>query len=390
MDELMPIATDISPSTGKPYVLLSTLQGAHWDQSILRHMIISRPPSSSVAASTSPAPRDKEIGVAVSATEVAELASSNDPRASRMFYRVPGDSSFRLGNCAECETSSMDDLFDMDRGKGNSSRSSEVDTSEDSFFGLAPDRSPSSNVSAGSADVRWSPYQPLRFSVEFWDVAALGERSRLYSKAIWYAGSLFQVYVQVVRKKGVQLGVYMQRQSTVEALPAASIPCTTLTVGPPADTRGDRTHSRGPSLPIALHASASTPSIHRPTTPARAMSPSSLPRSTDSMSPPNVLEHPQFLSVPATVLTSVPVQPYRDSRAAMSAHFAIACHSATGAALIRFTSAPDVFTIGQSWGWKSSSRTEDYIDVADNCAKTADTAGRREVSLRATVVLGIV
>jgi hypothetical protein len=187
----MAIAADVSSSTAKPYVELPIVQAAHWDQSVLRHHITSRPPTSSISASTSasPAPREKEIGVMISTAEVVEAISANEI-ISKILYRVPGDSSSRLGSSVEAETTSMDELFDIGRPTGGASKHGRVPTSETSFFGLAPQRTPSSAVSSEPLDARWSPHQPLRFGVEFWDVGAIGERARLYSQTVWYAGSL--------------------------------------------------------------------------------------------------------------------------------------------------------------------------------------------------------
>jgi hypothetical protein len=36
-----------------------------------------------------------------------------------------------------------------------------------------------------------------RFSVEFWDVDKLAEKARLYSATHFYAGSYFNVYVEI-------------------------------------------------------------------------------------------------------------------------------------------------------------------------------------------------
>jgi hypothetical protein len=47
---------------------------------------------------------------------------------------------------------------------------------------------------------------------------------RLYSHTIFYAGSCYNVYIQAFRKKGIQLGVYLHRQSNVNPIPAASAP----------------------------------------------------------------------------------------------------------------------------------------------------------------------
>ena len=76
----------------------------------------------------------------------------------------------------------------------------------------------------------------------------------------------------------------------------------------------------------------------------------------------------------------------------VAAYFTISCASATGASQTRFASAPDTFSVSQSWGWKSSSlRTEEYLDVVEDAANTNSFGSRgREVSLRAVVVLGLV
>ena len=50
-----------------------------------------------------------------------------------------------------------------------------------------------------------------------------------------------------------------------------------------------------------------------------------------------------------------------------------------------------MFAVSQSWGWKSSSlRTEEYLEVGvDGMTKSVSPMGKM-VSLRATVVVGLV
>jgi hypothetical protein len=68
----------------------------------------------------------------------------------------------------------------------------------------------------------------------------------------------------------------------------------------------------------------------------------------------------------------------------------VSCASATGSSQTRFSSSPDTFSISQSWGWKSSSlRTEEFLEVGAD-ASTSQVVHGKEVSLRATVVLGLV
>jgi hypothetical protein len=431
MDDLIAISRDVSPSTRRSYVPESLVQHAYWKQSLLRHHIITRAPGGvSPPASSSPPPTGKELGLQLS---TAEIRAQLPPGA--VYYAVVGDSSQRIGDSTGLEGASMDQLFDRPHpapaspsdGAGAHKRAVQAITSEATFFGLAPDRISAEQLAAqsqssgtGAEGRRWTAHAPCRFGVEFWDVDALKEKSRLHSHTVFYAGSLFNVYVQVVRKKGVQLGVYLHRQSTVDPIPAASAPSTSTSTGAgpsalksagasPSSARPEHlTHNRGGSMPPL------TPTISLPTPTARhgglstillpSRSPTPAQRSTTPVSSP-VRTHagtgtptttvappfpPSYApALPATAPAPAPEQAYRDPRPAVSAYFAIACASATGSALTRFTSAPDVFSVSQSWGWKSSSlRTVEYIDV-DGDGEAPAPAGR-EVSLRATVVLGVV
>ncbi|PWN40345.1 hypothetical protein IE81DRAFT_325639 [Ceraceosorus guamensis] len=72
---------------------------------------------------------------------------------------------------------------------------------------------------------RWTGYEPMRLGVEFYGVDKLAEKQRLYSPTFFYAGSIWNLYCQTLRKpKGLQLGVYLHRQSPSEPLPPASQP----------------------------------------------------------------------------------------------------------------------------------------------------------------------
>ncbi|KAH9836613.1 uncharacterized protein C8Q71DRAFT_50166 [Rhodofomes roseus] len=416
LDDMMAISKDVSPSTGQSYVPLSVLQSAHWNQDVLRHRITSRPRGGGSSPSSpplSPSARDKELGLGVSG---AGLQKETEGGA---WYPVPGDSSVRIGDSTGVEGANTEQQLlelvsppTLDKGK-KSTR-----TCEENFFGLQQQRFSAAAASAlGDGQSRYTPHPPFRFGVEFWDVDTLKEKSRLHSHTVWYAGSLYNVYVQVVRKKGVQLGVYLHRQSSVDPLPPCSAPAipapTSSTVGRtpaqlaahsgrPASSsvsgsvvsspRPNSMHSSvqgysSSGLPI-LPLSRSTTPVSTPASPGLA---SSLPSSSSSSTLASAPAQP--LTLPATAHASAPQQPYRDPRPAVSAYFAIACASATGASLTKFTSAPDVFSISQSWGWKSSSlRTDEYLEVGrDGMPRSAaSTPARKEVSLRATVVLGVV
>jgi len=283
----------------------------------------------------------------------------------------------------------MDQLFESPSPSSNSTADNKAPiratTSEANFFGLKPERQTASGCIASDATgkARWSPHAPCRFAVEFWDIDALKEKSRLHSQTIWYAGSLFNVYVQVVRKKGIQLGVYLHRQSNIDPIPASSAP---LSIN-----RAEHTLNRMPSLPPLL-ASQSSPSMHYSPSihpPSRSTTPNYHP-STSSGATTSYVSLPS--TIPATAPPVAPVQPYRDPRPAVSAYFTISCANSTGSSITRFTSVPDLFSVSQSWGWKSSSlRTEEYLEVGPDGQPTkAAVPAPRVNSLRATIVLGIV
>lgn len=436
MEDVIVLSKDTSPTTKQPYVSIAVLQAAHWQNSLMRQHITARPASSSFETRPSPAPtpgspvqREKELGITQTTAEIRARLAASDPSLDQAgpYYLVPTDSSQRIGDngssvhppSADGAPLSMDELFTTSftptsPASPTTPKPSAPNTlarasvGEANFFGIqTPRYTARACVAADPAGTaRWTLHPPFRFAAEFWDTEVLPEKARLYSHTVWCGGSLFNAYVQVVRKKGaVQLGIYLHRQSTLD-IPGASGPRgeTQSASLQPTPTFGRQrhgslvgqsltpTHNRGPSLPTIVAPLAPahySPSIHPPTrstTPVSAVS-SSLPNSTSvaSLAAPHAGGHGYSLHAPAP-----PPAPYRDTRPSVSAYFTISCASATGASQTRFASAPDVFSVSQSWGWKSSSlRTEEYIEVAEGAEANAVPRGR-EVSLRACVVLGLV
>ncbi|KAH9005925.1 hypothetical protein EDB86DRAFT_3061648 [Lactarius hatsudake] len=366
IDDLVHISCDRSPTTGRPYVPERIIEAAHWAQSTLRHKIMGSLPSSPNASPTSPkgAGRHKELGISVSQKDIEEtLSSFEKDEANRAYWPVPGPSSIRMGECVGVENPSMDELFGLSPAAAPKPRGSgRPSMSISSFFGLQNERCVATNcVSNNSADsARWVSYPPYRFAVEFWDVDSLREKSHLYSRTIWYAGSLFNVFVQMFRKKtqGPQLGVYLHRQSSVDPIPPLSVPAgqhpATET---PTDNRANARNLSSPSSATLL-----------------PISPTQVHLRTSTLTGGGL---------PATGSPNVPHQPYRDPRAQVSAYFAMSCASATGSSVTRFTSNPDDFSISQSWGWRSSSLRTESTD-----SSSPSPAGN--TSVRVTVVLGVV
>lgn len=92
-----------------------------------------------------------------------------------------------------------------------------------SNIGLSEDKNQHTN--AASAAHEWTGFEPMRIGVEFYDVDRLSEKQRLYSPSFFYAGSVWNLYVQTVKKpKGLQLGIYLHRQNCSDSLPSPSMP----------------------------------------------------------------------------------------------------------------------------------------------------------------------
>lgn len=373
----MLISHDVSRATGRPYVNTNCLYSSHWKQSELRLKIGS-------------ALREKELGITLSTSEAAALPDAASPSPTS-YWVVASDSSERIGDATGLENATMDQLLTGLPHEDNK-KAIPANTSEANFFGILPPRQNAATVAHFDPESKrmWSPFPPIRFAVEFWDVDCLKEKTRMHSHTVWYAGSLYNAYVQVIRKKGIQLGVYLHRQSHVDPLPSFSIPSPkrsefprTPSFFPHSGSFGSAVQSMDPyRMPTTASASTLALGGVRNTTPVSTQPGSPTPNSPAS-------------GTRNTSPVNHPTQPYRDPRSTISAYFSISCASATGASITSFSSGPDTFAISQSWGWKSSTlRTEEFLELGDDGQPIpidpADADAGKLVSLRATIVIGII
>ncbi|WVO17887.1 hypothetical protein L204_105585 [Cryptococcus depauperatus] len=287
-------------------------------------------------------------------------------------------------------------LFGLINGKATGSEIEEKWVSEVGGFGLL-------NLGLGLSnnikEQKWTNIEPFRFSVEFWDVDKLGEKERYYSATHFYAGSLFNCYIQMIKRKekGVQLGIYLHRQSPNDSFPLPSAPQTANDNHLASLLRALAT------LPTPITTPAS-PTIRGQTLAPSSVIPGSPTRSNSLAMVGDQNESSRTGSNPSH--SSAMDVPYHDTRNVTKAFFSISCASALGTALIRFTSGPDSFAHSQSWGWKSSAlKSEEYLFAPPATETKEDleegvmgwtgeidtsSVGNDRCTLRAMVVVGVV
>jgi len=273
--------------------------------------------------------------------------------------------------------------------------------------------------------VSYTHLPPFRFSADFPAPRLLKERKRVYSRTVFYAGSLWNIYIQKVRsaRSTKQLGVYLHRakeQETEEAVfGAAGAPRS----GGNVEGRigmlerdmvaGSRRHRQRASLDedVRLEGDDSSGSAgevggrpqhdinagsssrygalpdrtatrrHRKTGQTDVLA-SASPTDASFASPANLLSasdessddytddeiSPRYNNPPPLQRSaSKPaLPPYVDARPTIRTYFKIYSPSRGGRMLSVYESAPDRFNFSQSWGWKSSTLMLDDGMMSDD------------------------
>ena len=268
--------------------------------------------------------------------------------------------------------------------------------------------------------IHYTHYPPFRFAAEFPNPRNLKEKKRVYSRTVWYAGSLWNVYIQKVETtKNTQLGVYLHRAKEKEGPEELRHGSVDERIGqvemlmrrnerqnrrqtlgearadPDEDTSNssgdpDATlvpgnsnpgeSSRATALSNLLRGDGITKSSQSPGTltlaniPDRAFN-ASLNSDNDDNDDP--LDKAGSAKVPA-------LPPYVDGRPTIKTYFKIYSPSKGGRMLSLYESAPDHFNFSQSWGWKSSTMILD-----DGLLGYEDVGGRKDGRLRFMVVIGM-
>lgn len=286
----------------------------------------------------------------------------------------------------------------------------------------------------GVADVRYTHFPPFRFAAEFPNPRSLKEKKRVYSRTVFYAGSLWNIYIQkVASSRSKQLGVYLHRAKEREAeeviagtagLAQGSVDerigqleremilrserherrqrrRTTMPNDPPEGDGEESSGSAGeldPVGPSTARSSAMRSLLSRGnqrksgqtdliatspdsastslTNPDGIFTPESDSDDTDSEETARLTAASKRFHVPT-------LPPYVDARPTIKTYFKIYSPSRGGRMLSVYESAPDRFNFSQSWGWKSSTLMLDEGILCDDEEKEdALEAGEKPVGGR--------
>ncbi len=259
--------------------------------------------------------------------------------------------------------------------------------------------------------ISYTHYPPFRFAAEFPIPRNLKEKKRVYSRTVWYAGSLWNVYIQKVETaKSTQLGVYLHRAkekeernrsvderiSQVETLLRRNeMNRRQLRTGHRADVDEDTSGSGGdPDMTLVAEASnaafraAAIGRILRGDGITKAsQSPGGLASANqDRTYHGGILgleDDIELLAEPGKKTPSPTLPLYVDGRPTIKTYFKIYSPSKGGRMLSVYESAPDNFNFSQSWGWKSSSMILD-----DGMLGYEEGTRARDGKLRFMVVIG--
>lgn len=258
------------------------------------------------------------------------------------------------------------------------------------------------NVTNGGARrARFSHYPPFRFAAEFPNPRTLKEKKRVYSQTVWYAGSMWNLYIQRVNTaKNQQLGVYLHRAKDKDPSddPLAQLAHTTVddrigqleremlmrkserrsrhwrsviaAGGGEAEVEDETSGSGGDHdttlVPESEPSTGVSGTMNRPGGLGNAhktsQNPDTAPLPTFTPSPylmDDEEEEDDLARASRKFYNVSALPPYVDGRPTIRTYFKIYSPSKGGRLLSLYESAPDRFNFSQSWGWKSSNMVLD-------------------------------
>ena len=331
------------------------------------------------------------------------LHQPTSPRPQR--YRIPSiDSMYELGTTDGSRGVTMPDekttrIQPSDLAEFVRATLSENDTTELASLKI---------INCPGPNSMYSEFPPFRFSVEFPPMKSLKDRERVNSNTVWYAGSIWYVYIQKQEtSKGVQLGIYLHREKCPDTLDDT---VRGMTHNANVDQRinsierelyirqrgrrrldnalrrpsGDLSDFYPDSLRARITPDLDTISgLMRPRSSAFKSSEGSPAQDRSLNTAGAFAEGGEEPVSQNAVLKKPTLPPYIDSRATIKTYFKIYVPSRGGRVMSIYESAPDQFDFQQSWGWKSANLIMD-----DNLEGKAAASALEESRLRFMVVIG--
>lgn len=348
---------------------------------------------------------------------------------SRKFWIPSNDISCVMGGTKEAyfgnnSINSPDWNNQSPRGTFGSSGANESTWSTD--FILDSGR-PSYQTLSGLMPPKYTYFPPFRFSAEFPNPRTLKEKKRVYSQTVWYAGSMWNLYIQRVNTpKNQQLGIYLHRAKDKDPSDdplAQFVPASvddrigqleremllrkterrhrhwlsnggdnerdedSRTVIPEYQSNGMMQSNQSNSSHFRLSGSTEEENrggLSHKTSQTGIDPKRHLKRLTSDQSYILDLEDEEEDLLQASRKYNVPAMPpYLDSRPVIKTYFKIYSPDKAGRMLSIYESAPEKFVVSKSWGWKSSQMVLDDGGSHYDLTKTS-----KDGKLRYMVVIG--
>lgn len=332
-------------------------------------------------------------------SDIEDMASGSwDGNGKPRKFWIPGsDNTVYLGGRSESWIAANQNMLHP-RVSRLSSSLEPTDIQWASDF-VAAGADPASNVKRFSGSDQGRPskfslYPPFRFCAEFPNPRTLKEKKRVYSQTVWYAGSMWNLYIQrVATSKTQQLGIYLHRAKEKDVIEdyANGLAMKSGSTGDRLTPLGREMYRRRLEQRSSQWRAFPLPGAHsnpltgdddstahlnsdEDTTLVDPESTDQLLRASGQTSAQQVrqaeADFDPSSSTPEKQATSgaetgrpvsshlspmVPaLPPYTDARPTIKTYFKIYSPSREGRMLSIYESAPDKFNFSQSWGWKTS------------------------------------
>jgi hypothetical protein len=246
---------------------------------------------------------------------------------------------------------------------------------------------------------QYTNFPPFRFSAEVPNPRTLKEKKRIYSKTFWYAGSLWNLYIQRVHTaKNQQLGIYLHRakESSPSDDPLAQLVPSSVDdrIGQleremllrkvdrrrrqwSADNVTSSPMQREDDDLSVARKEAKSPEQWEQSIRSPGTAMGNYTRLMDSDEEDEELIRANRRNNVATL------PPYLDARPVIKTYFKIYSPDKAGRLLSIYESAPEKFVVSKSWGWKSSQMVLDEAGTPFELGR-----GAKESKLRYMVVIG--